>query len=95
MRNNFKNICKILFDQDCVEMELEDEVRFQLYVDHLKLHQVELSSSKNCHQASKSNRVELETISNHRYLKKLFKLFTQWRQVLDQTEATYADTCGL
>ena len=85
MGKNFKGICKVLFDQNYVEMELEDEVRFQLYVDHLKLHQLEIINSKNARQA--------EPVSNHRYLKKLFKLFIQWRQELDETETNYGDTC--
>lgn len=77
-----------------IEMELEDDVRFELYLDNLKLHQIEISShlknNSNNNTANKQNGV----IPYNKHLKKLYKVLCQWQIQLDQAESSIGgETC--
>ncbi|CAF0714453.1 unnamed protein product [Brachionus calyciflorus] len=71
--NNFKSPNSILFGIDNLNVELEDEVRVELFLDNLKLHQMHLlTESQNCKDNIK------KSVYMNQYLKKLVKLVINW-----------------
>ena len=67
MQNQYANAASILFEMnDKDELELEDEVRIQLFIDNLRLHKMFLESSK-------------ENTHLTKYLKKNFKILMEWQ----------------
>jgi hypothetical protein len=74
MHNQFANATSILLEMnDNDELELEDEVRIQLFIDNLRLHKLFLESSK-------------ENTYLTKYLKKNFKILMEWQ--LDQLNSS-------
>jgi hypothetical protein len=67
MQNQYANATSILFEMnDKDELELEDEVRIQLFIDNLRLHQMYLESFK-------------ENTYLTKYLKKNLKILMEWQ----------------
>lgn len=67
MQNQYKQANLILFDVSDIQLELEDEVRVQLFIDNLRLHKLSLD-------VSNENQTYLT-----KYIKKNFKILIEWQ----------------
>ena len=87
MINDFKNLNWILFQANHeIEFELEDGVRFDLFLDNLKLHQIHLQmpNQENTNPKKKPILNNLNScITNTKYLRKIYKVLLQWDNALN------------
>jgi hypothetical protein len=97
MTSEFKNPTWTLFKlshsaEDSLELDLEDGVRYDLFIDNLKLHQIhvdahdqENANPKNPKKKTPlSSQIESEkTINNTKYLRRIFKVLVQWDNTLN------------
>ncbi len=67
LKSDFQNSYQVLFNSNDVQLELEDDVRLELFLDNLKLHKHYVETSE--------SRPEL---SCNKYLKKIVKILLEW-----------------
>ncbi len=65
IQNNYKDVNLILFETKEINLELEDEVRLQLFIDNLRLHKIHKDLNKQDNLT--------------KYLRKNFKILIEWR----------------
>jgi hypothetical protein len=87
MKSNFHEPYQILFKSSEIELELEDDVRLELFLDNLQLHR-HYSETNSALNGGTSR------VTCNRYLKKILKLLIQWECKLLNTEEL-ADTSML
>jgi hypothetical protein len=87
MANDFKNLNWILFKSNHeIEYELEDGVRFDLFLDNLKLHQIHLQIPNQENENPKKKPILINSninVTNTKYLRKIFRVLLQWENSLN------------
>jgi hypothetical protein len=91
MLNDFKNWDRILLKSNQeIEFELEDGVRFDLFIDNLKLHQIHLQipNQENVNPKKRQILNNLDCyVTNSKYLRKIFKVLIQWENALNSEKS--------
>jgi hypothetical protein len=93
MASNFQRSYQLLFGADHVQLELEDDVRLELFLDNLQLHRhysETLFPSGGAAAASTGNDggSNKRTVTCNKYLKKIMKLLVEWECKLFNTQET-------
>ncbi len=77
MRGDFKEFNTILFNMESLHfLEGEDEIRLELFIDNLKLHQIYIESQLD----------DMNPNYSTDYLKKIFKNLAEWQAHLNDVE---------
>lgn len=83
MKKNFQDSNLTLFGSNNLDLELEDEIRIELFLDNLKLHQVYLETNN-------PNKLKyIKKLLTSKYLKKLLSLINQWEVQFYSNESEY------
>ena len=66
-----------------LKLDLEDDVRLELFVDNLKLHKIYLETLNNNNNAKSK--------MHSKYLKKMLKILTRWEEKFESTNVEMSD----